>query len=130
MTIYLSIDGDDIGSKIARSYLENDEINLSKTIQHLSVILNQISEHMRCMGLEVIFCAADGILCKGQTVNYHDLAHYIKHIGEPHFTFSVGIGTDVQSSFFALKYAKAIGKNRIVVCDENSKFKVVDVPSI
>ncbi len=120
------IDGDDIGNKLARNYLENNEAKLVKTIQNLNHILNKICEYLKKLEFEIIFCAADGIACKGSKLDVNSFAHYIESIGKPHYTFSAGIGNDLQSSFFSLKYAKAIGKNQVVICEDGKQFRVID----
>ncbi len=126
MSIYILIDGDDIGNKLARSYIDNNEDKLLKTIQELERILTEICENMKRVGFEIIFCAADGIACKGSNLEVHSFADYLGAIGEPHYTFSAGIGSDLQSSFFSLKYAKAIGKNKVVLCENGKQFRVID----
>lgn len=126
MSLYISLDGDDIGNKIARSYIENDEEKLTKIINQLEQILTHICEYLKSLGFEIIFCAADGIACKGGNVEIYGFAQYVKSIGKPNYTFSVGIGTDLQSSFFSLKYAKSIGKNTVVICEDGKQFKVIN----
>ncbi len=126
MAIYILIDGDDIGNRIARSYIENDEKKLLKTIQELNCILTIICEYLKTFGFEIIFCAADGIVCKGSNIEVNRFAYYLGSIGEPHYTFSAGIGNDLQTSFFSLKYAKAIGKNKVVLCEDGKQFRVID----
>ena len=127
MTIYISIDGDDTGNKIAKSYLENDEVTLARIIKELNSILAQICEYLKLIEFEIIYCAADGIASKGSALDLDAFAQYIKTIGKPDHTFSVGIGDDLQTSFLALKYAKAVGKERIVVREEGAKFRIIDL---
>lgn len=126
MFIYLSIDGDDIGNKIASKYLENDEAGLAETVHRLTAIVAQICEHLKLLGFEIIFCAADGIVCKGSVLDQDSLTSFITTIGEPDFTFSVGIGDDLRSSFFALKYAKATGKNRIASLEKGEDLRILN----
>ncbi|NEP19772.1 MAG: mCpol domain-containing protein [Leptolyngbya sp. SIO4C1] len=125
MAFYISIDGDDTGSKIAISYFENNEKKLSQVIQDLHHILSRIQEYLINMGFEIIFCAADGIACKGKHLNVDEFAKYLKVVGDPGYTFSAGIGSDLQSSYFALKYAKSAGKNISVICKEKIIFQIV-----
>lgn len=125
MPIYISIDGDDTGNKIAISYLENNEEKLSKVIQDLHDMLSRLQEYLRNLGFEIIFCAADGIACKGQSINLEEFSKYLKKVGQPTYTFSAGIGDDLQSSYFALKYAKAFGKNTSVIYEDKRTFKIV-----
>lgn len=117
MSIYLSIDGDDIGNKIAECHLNNDEVSLIDTINNLHTILIQMSEHLKVQGFEILFCAADGIVCRGVQLNHREFARYLNEVGLPRFSFSAGIGNDLRTSFFALKYAKATGKNKVAICD-------------
>jgi hypothetical protein len=127
MAIYISVDGDDTGNKIAKSYLENDEIALARIIQELTSILTQICEYLRFVGFEIIYCAADGIACKGSTLDIDNFIHHIRTIRIPNYTFSVGIGNDLQTSYLALKYAKAVGKDKIVIYEEGARFRIVNI---
>jgi hypothetical protein len=127
MVTYLSIDGDDIGSKIAKCYLENDDINLSRTVEDLKIILSQICERLNQMNFEILFCAADGIVGKGVDLDCYSFANYIKDVGKPNFTFSVGVGKDLRAAFIALKYAKVVGKDRVVIQEEGGSFRILEV---
>jgi hypothetical protein len=126
MSFYILIDGDDIGNKIASVYIENDEKELIKIIHDLAHILNQICKFMETLNFEIIFCAADGIACKGSHLEVDSFARYIESIGKPNYTFSVGVGNELQTSFFALKYAKAVGKNKVVICEAGKRFRVIN----
>jgi hypothetical protein len=126
MTVYLSIDGDDIGNKIAKAYLDNDDEMLASIVEELNSILFKIAEKLKDMGFIMIFCAADGLVCKGSELENDNFLYYLRNIGKPNFTFSVGVGSDLRTSFFALKYAKAIGKNKFVIHSSNAEFKVID----
>ena len=125
MPIYISIDGDDTGNKIASSYFDNSEEQLSRVIKDLNDMLSHLQEYLRNLGFEIIFCAADGIACKGQSIDLEKFSKYLKTVGQPTYTFSAGIGNDLQASYFALKYAKASGKNISVLCEDKRKFKIV-----
>lgn len=125
MAFYISIDGDDTGSKIAIGYLENNEEKLSQAIQALYHILSQLQEYLKKLEFEIIFCAADGIACKGEFLHVEEFSKYLKEVGTSTYTLSAGIGSDLQSSYFALKYAKAAGKNKTVICKDKEKFQII-----
>ncbi len=129
MAYYISLDGDDIGNKIAKCYLENDEAKLTRTIHELNSILTQIRDYLNFRGFEIIFFAADGIACKGLDLDLLAFSQHLQKVGKPMYSFSVGIGDDLQSSFIALKYAKSIGKNTIVVSENDKTFRVIGVPT-
>jgi len=59
---YISIDGDDIGSKITACYLRNDECGLSELSASLKKSTNEIAIKLKKIGFNVIFCAADGVV--------------------------------------------------------------------
>src|SRR5690242_2027079 len=106
MALYISIDGDNIGDKLAVAYLDNNEELLSKINIKLDAIIAQICDYLKSRGFEIIFYAADGIACKGAELKLDMFVDYLKTVGQTQFTFSAGIGADLQSSFIALKYAK------------------------
>ena len=125
MTVYISIDGDDVGNKITQSYLENDEHSLSQLLAELSTRLCQLSDCLRSEGFTIIFCAADGVLAKGEELNINHVSRFVLKIGTPRLTFSAGVGTSLRLAYLALKYAKATGKHRIAVCDNNEQFTIL-----
>lgn len=126
---YISIDGDDIGNKIARCYLENNEDMLVQVHNELNVIIAEICDFLKNAKFQIIFCAADGIVCKGDYFDKEHFTRYISSIGRPNYTFSAGIGVDLQTSYFALKYAKATGKDNVVICENEKKFMILSLPA-
>jgi two-component SAPR family response regulator len=125
MVLYISIDGDDTGNKITKSYLENNEQQLSQIIQDLNSILTDLEKHLQKLGAEIIFCAADGITCKGETLDIEEFSRHLKSVGARTYTFSAGIGNSLQTSYFALRYAKATGKNRSAICKDGKTFSII-----
>ena len=115
MTTYFIIDGDDIGNKIIRRFIENDETGLRTVIGDLVSILQDITHHLERLGCEVIYCAADGITGKGERESIELTANIIKEIGSPSYSFSMGVGDSIREAYLALSYAKSIGKNKTVV---------------
>lgn len=128
MSYYISIDGDDIGHKIARCYLENSEDALTQIHRELDEIVIQICNFLKNAKLQIIFCAADGIVCKGRQLDTEQFVKYMASVGKPSYTFSAGIGIDLQTSYFALKYAKAMGKDKVVIW-ENKSFSILNFPT-
>ena len=125
--IYIYLDGDDIGRKLTGCFLENNDNKLTQIIRDLDDILSQIRDYLKKQGFEIVFFAADGIACKGMDLEIENFAHYIKSIGQSQYTFSAGIGNSLQNSFFALEYAKAIGKNTTAMCEDGKVFRVVEI---
>src|SRR5687767_747743 len=108
---YIYIDGDDIGLEIEKSFIENDETSLIQINKEMNSVTREMSEYMINAGFSVLFLGADGIICKGESVNIKELSSYIKKFSHQ-FTFSIGVGNNLRDSFVALRYAKSIGKDR------------------
>jgi hypothetical protein len=123
--IYIILDGDDIGLKIERSFLENDEVSLKKINENIKQIVENISLNLISIGFEIIFSGADGIIGKGDKIDLEDFSKFVKENCLP-YTFSIGIGDNLKGSFLALRYAKSISKNVLVVYTTKSdEFKVL-----
>jgi len=108
--MYAYIDGDDIGLKIEKSFMNNDEINLQKINNDVINAVNSISNQLITDGFDIIFSGADGIICKR---NYIDIKELFDLIGynSMEINFSLGVGPSLCDAFLALRYAKANGKN-------------------
>lgn len=123
--MYIILDGDDIGLKIEKSFMENDELTLKKVNEDIKRIVDFISIYLAQEGFEIIFSGADGIICKGNEVNIKNLSNFVKKECLP-YTFSIGIGDTLKSSFLALRYAKSISKNVTVSYNQKSdEFKIL-----
>lgn len=118
--IYVAIDGDDIGRKLASSYLANRPDSLKATRDLIDLKTRKISELLSSLGYEVLFCAADGVTgaLKADRINTSSLYQEIEIIGGNEISFSVGVGRSLRESYVALLYAKSTGKARI--CDFKS----------
>lgn len=129
MRIYITIDGDDIGNKIAAAYYDNDEVQLAVINRDLNDILDNALEFLKISGFEMVFFAADGIVCKGDKENVSDIAAYMKNAGRGKYTFSAGVGYDLRDAFTALKYAKSKGKDKFMFFNHTEGFyEIVPLP--
>ena len=116
--IYVYIDGDDIGLEIEKSFMENDEASLKQINEDMNSIAKKMSSYFIDAGFSVLFLGADGIICKGDSINIKELSSYIKEISSK-FTFSIGVGNNLRDAFLALRYAKSIGKDVNVLLIDN-----------
>ncbi|MGH1335973.1 MAG: mCpol domain-containing protein [Aureispira sp.] len=121
---YTYIDGDNIGLRIEKSFLENNENELGGINERILFLIENISNHLLINGQEIIFSGADGIICKGQKIDIHSVRSYIQKI-EKEITFSIGSGKSLKDSYIALRYAKAKGKNIAILLDKGI-FKTVE----
>ena len=99
MVQYITIDGDDVGNKLAKCFIENDEVELATFAKQLTCIVSQICQYLESQGCDVIICAADGITVKTDDFSLAEFAMYLTSVGQPHLTFSAGIGESLQSAF-------------------------------
>ncbi|MDD3364138.1 MAG: mCpol domain-containing protein [Syntrophomonas sp.] len=104
------IDGDDIGLKIERSFMNNDEISLGKVNDDVKSIVEQITRYLTENDYKIIFSGADGIICKNDDIEIRDILGFIRSLNS-YLEFSIGVGTCLRDSYLALRYAKANGKN-------------------
>ena len=124
--IYIGIDGDNIGIKIEKSLLENDEINVARISEEMTSSIKKITNYLKVLNFEIIFSAGDDILCKGEFIEIANLSNFLAEIKNTN-TFSVGIGNTLEKTYVALKYAKSIGKNKIVKYTENNELEVFNL---
>jgi hypothetical protein len=118
--IYVMIDGDDIGRKLAKCYLANRVEELREIKNLVDRKTQEISDLLINLGYEVFFCAADGIsgVLSADKIDIASLYHDIENIAGDELAFSAGVGKSLRESYVALLYAKSTGKARI--CDFKS----------
>lgn len=124
--IYIGIDGDNVGTKIEKSLLENDEINVARVSEEITNSVKKITNYLKIINFKIIFSTGDDILCKGESIEIDKLSDFLAEIKNTN-TFSVGIGNTLEKTYVALKYAKSIGKNKIVKYTENNKLEVFNL---
>jgi GTP cyclohydrolase III len=113
---YAYIDGDDIGLKIEKSFMNNDEMSLHQINEDVKSMIERISRYLTEKNYIIIFSGADGIICKNDDINIADIFDFIK-CSNSYLEFSIGVGNCLRDSFLALRYAKASGKYIGVVFD-------------
>jgi hypothetical protein len=112
---YITIDGDDVGQRVASSYLKNDLNELSRINQLVREKTGLIAEFLRSHDFTVIFCAADGVAgyAVAPAISDEFIFESIKSLVGSELTFSVGVGDSLRESYIALLSAKSSGKARI-----------------
>ncbi|AHL22644.1 mCpol domain-containing protein [Thermococcus nautili] len=125
---YISIDGDNIGALLEKFILQNkkeDLKNISKTISLCFQSFISKLESEVLIPIEVIVLGGDTIIIE---VNEREITTainvIIKHFSNCPFSVSIGIGASLREAYLALKFAKATGKNKIVI-HKDSKFKIL-----
>lgn len=118
--IYVAIDGDDIGRKLASCYLSNRVDDLKATKDLVDLTTQHISDLLIRLGYEVFFCAADGVTgaLKVEKIDVGAFYQEIENIAGHELSFSVGVGKSLREAYVALLYAKSTGKGR--ACEYSS----------
>jgi GTP cyclohydrolase III len=111
---YITIDGDDVGRKITACYLSNDEVGLRLISNELEAATIKVSNFLKSLGFDVIFCAADGVVasCEG-VVDFSDVFAHIQELAPNSISFSAGVGSNLKDAYVALLDAKSNGKNKL-----------------
>jgi len=118
--MYIAVDGDDSGKKIAACYINNDEAKLRLISEDLERAARSISELLRAKGFRVIFCAADGVAAVTNLteVSFTELFENIRQLAPRGFTFSAGVGNSLHEAYVALLNAKCLGKDNLSHFDD------------
>jgi len=112
--MYAYIDGDDIGLRIEKCLMTNDDGGLRLINQAVTDAIQQLTKDLTSKGFEVIFSGADGVIVRVAELDIEHLQSIIL-ASRRSFSFSAGIGESLQEAFVALRYAKANGKNGVAV---------------
>ncbi|TXM95369.1 mCpol domain-containing protein [Methylobacterium sp. WL116] len=118
---YVSIDGDDIGQRVAAKHLANDSDGLSSFVKQVQEKVILIERLLIESGYRIIFCAADGVvaqIAETDTASLAELYVSIQAIGGRDLTFSAGVGWSLREAYIALLAAKSNGKDRICIFSE------------
>jgi len=112
---FVTIDGDDIGRRLAACYLSNDVTALETTRELVDLKTQQISDLLTDLGYNVLFCAADGVTAHSEADIIDDKRLYqrIKNTAGLELSFSVGVGKTLREAYVALLFAKSTGKARL-----------------
>ncbi|MBE3026186.1 mCpol domain-containing protein [Janthinobacterium sp. GW458P] len=116
---YITIDGDDVGQKIASAYLHNDLLHLININEVVKQKTDLIAEHLRSINFVIIFCAADGVAAYSadDNIEWENIFLAIKTIASSEMSFSAGCGSSLREAYVALLSAKASGKGCIHIYD-------------
>jgi hypothetical protein len=113
--VYVAIDGDDIGQKIAYCYLQNSPAALKEVNDTVQDKVKRLSLLLEGFGFKIIFCAADGVTAYSDSMpmDYSKMSGNISKLAGSDITFSVGVGENLRESYIALQMAKSKGKAQI-----------------
>ena len=124
-SFYIAIDGDNVGRKIEYLIVTNQPEKLalfSKNYHKAMIWLKETLESN--LNAEVVFSGGDSLLAFSQKIQmppFNDLEILKSKFSEKsETTLSIGIGGTLRQAYFALKLAKAKGRNRIELFEGSS----------
>lgn len=121
---YIAIDGDDVGRQIEYLVVNNKSQQLSEFSTKYEYAMVWLEQQLKnILDVKIIFRGGDSLLCtssKEQASIEEEINSLKKEfIDLVEVTLSVGIGSSLREAYFALKLAKANGKNRITLFDQS-----------
>jgi hypothetical protein len=117
---YVGIDGDDVGAKLELFLLQNDEDGIKSLSNSIDATISGLASKALELKIEIIFFAGDSLLCKGEESRLDELLTFLYELQPKRVSFSAGIGVNLKDAYIALKFAKASGKNRIILLEEEN----------
>lgn len=117
--MFIIIDGDDTGRKIAACYVTDDVDELARISAVMSKAVERIADHLSQLSMDVVFCAADGVVAYSNTaIDWLATFREIQQLAPSGFTFSAGVGPSLRHAYLALTHAKSTGKNSLSAFNE------------
>lgn len=115
-TVYLAMDGDDIGSQIEYFILKNDSHELMMFSLRFSAAIEWlIGELAAAYQPNILLSGGDTLLVSISHEIDTDVIEAIRNgfAERARRTLSMGLGSSLREAHVALKYAKVSGKNRL-----------------
>lgn len=120
---YIAIDGDNVGRELEYLVVTNQLQKLTSFSKNYHRLMTWLEEALRSdLNAKIIFSGGDSLLVSQQqlpSLGKLELLkdEFAKRAGT---TLSIGIGSTPRQAYFALKLAKAKGKNRIELFEESN----------
>lgn len=124
MTVYCSLDGDDVGN-ILEGFMIRGQADLAAGLsQNVRLALSNVASDIEASGGKVIFFGGDNLLAEGK-FDALFCEHLLRRFAEAAIyrteqekvkrcTASCGLGKTITEAYLALKLAKSAGKGVVV----------------
>ena len=121
-SVFIILDGDDIGRKITSCCISNNEFKLAAISREMNEAVVSIGRMLGELGFRIIFCAADGVVAaRDLEFNANEVFNQVRLLAPEGVTFSAGVGQDLQQAYLALTQAKCSGKNKLLTYEQVGK---------
>lgn len=116
-TLFLAIDGDDVGRALEYLVLQNRVEELAEVSRKFAAATDELSETLvNRFGARIYLAGGDSILASmPSSMDHDDMIEQLRQeaTAKAGFSFSFGIGETPRQAYLALKLAKLSGKNRL-----------------
>ena len=122
---YIAIDGDDVGRRIERLIVNNQTHQLSKFSTQYEYAMDWLEKILESnLKTQTIFKGGDSLFAICSEKQPFAIKSSLEALRKDFYnlskmTLSMGIGSSPREAYFALKLAKAQGKNRIILFSES-----------
>ena len=116
-SIFVSIDGNNIGKRLERYILSERFDDLKSFSDRVSTAIAELSRFIVGIGGTVLMSGGDNLLAMVPANERLSLKRFFDGVQSHDIPFSMGIGRNARASFLALKYAKAVEADCIVYED-------------
>lgn len=121
-SVYLALDGDDVGRSLEYLILTNQDNALRVFSYSVADAIEWLSSELtKVFGAELVFKGGDNILCTlipGERFMEESDAMRGSFQKRAGCTLSIGLGASASEAYIALKFAKASGKDRMCTYSE------------
>ncbi|GII76661.1 hypothetical protein Sru01_16430 [Sphaerisporangium rufum] len=116
---FLALDGDDIGRHLELRMLTENVDGLRAFASAFGVVLDKIYRDIEdCSSVVALLRGGDSLLLELSKAEISSVIRIIRNATDgTDFTFSGGYGRTLRDAYFALKLAKASGKDRVIAAD-------------
>ena len=119
-SLYVSIDGNNIGKLLERHIFCDDLDALSAFSQTLTNHINSLHRYiLACEGI-VYLAGGDNILALVPSQHITQVIKETRSLEDNGITFSIGIGKTAVAAYLALKYAKSSSSSDPVCCSDHT----------
>ncbi len=119
--LYIAVDGDDVGRRLEYYMIINDSTSLTAFSTDFRSSMTWLEDRLiQIFNAKILFSGGDNLLAEislqNEFANPLSTLH-LQFTQKSNNTLSVGVGSTLREAYFALKIAKASGKNCIKVYD-------------
>ncbi len=108
MSIYIALDGDNVGTKLSALIAEGNDELVSAFARGVANDMQSYANAIEGIGGRILLCSGDSVL---YTIEESKATEAIALLECTYCTFTIGVGRTIQEAHLCLNYGKFLGKN-------------------